>query len=238
MCGQACRLCSATPSRFASVLTIRCARACSGAWCSAHCGSGGAHNDCHPLGCDDRWNGAVGLRSICHRAPPHSSTGSRTHRGGSLTTCRTWSRSLALCSSASGVLRLTGRANAKGHPHHPGRRWTRPKTVVPILRQRAAENTPSGLNPETVTSEEAVHRAPRACSGFDISSCFSSKIFRLTLPSRRLHCAGGVMSRRPPCPLVQLYVEVQWNRHCVVGVRGHPRRDLPCRAERQRMKAP
>ena len=31
LCGQACRLCSATPSRFASVLEIRCARAVYGA---------------------------------------------------------------------------------------------------------------------------------------------------------------------------------------------------------------
>ena len=40
---------------------------------------------------------------------PHLSTGRRTRRGGSLTTCQTWNRSSALCSFASVVLRLTGR---------------------------------------------------------------------------------------------------------------------------------
>ena len=38
-----------------------------------------------------------------------------------------------------GSLRLTGRANAKGHPHHLGRRWTRPKTV--LMRNKATPNT-------------------------------------------------------------------------------------------------
>ena len=88
---------------------------------------------------------------------PHSSTGSRTHRGGSLTTCRTWSRSLALCSSASGVLRLTGRANAKGHPHHLGRRWTRPKTV--LMRNKATPNTERARDRYSASAVASDHKA-------------------------------------------------------------------------------